>query len=155
MKYPKLKSRSPHIVFLRHVEFRLTTHEDVVVRLADQLPTLKQYFLKNLSDKEKESGRVKTICQILQDKLILADMYFSISALELFSRITRMFETSEPLIHILHDEMTTLVLQLMRRCLTLETIGDKSGKELYEFDLDKKDNWLKENKKLVKRQKKN
>ena len=47
-----------------------------------------------------------------------------------------MFETSEPLISILYDEMSTLVLQLMRRCLTPETIGDKSGKELYEVDLE-------------------
>ena len=55
-----------------------------------------------------------------------------------------MFQTSEPLIHILYDEMNTLVLQLMRRCLTPEAIGDKSGKELYEVDLDKKENWLRE-----------
>ena len=55
-----------------------------------------------------------------------------------------MFQTSEPLIHILYDEMSTLVLQLMRRCLTPEPIGDKSGKELYEVDLDKKENWLRE-----------
>ena len=98
--------------FLRHVESRWTTLEDVVVRLAEQLPTL-----KDLSDKEKESGRVKTICQILRDKLILAEMYFMKSVLELFSRITRMFQMTEPLIHILYDEMSTLVLQLMR-CLT-------------------------------------
>ena len=29
-------------------------------------------------------------------------------------------------------------------CLTLEAIGDKSGRELYEVDLDKKENWLRE-----------
>ena len=58
--------------------------------------------------------------------------------------ITRMFQTSEPLIHILYDEMSTLVLQLMRRCLTPEAIGDTSGRELYEVDLDKKENWLRE-----------
>ena len=104
--------------FLCHVESRWTTLEDVVVRLAEQLPALKQYFLKDLSDKEKDSGRVKTICQILKDKLILAEMYFIKSVLELFSRITRMCQTSEPLIHILYDEMSTLVLQLMRMHLT-------------------------------------
>ena len=50
-----------------------------------------------------------------------------------------MFQTSEPLIHILYDETSTLVLQLMRRCLTPE-----GRKELYEVDLDKKENWLRE-----------
>ena len=125
--------------FLHHVESRWTTLEDVVVRLAEQLPVL-----KDLWDKEKQSGRVKTICQILQDTLILAEMYFIKSVLELFLRITRMFQTSEPLIHILYDEMSTLVLQLMGRCLTPEAIGDKSGRELYEVDLDKKENWLRE-----------
>ena len=130
--------------FLRHVESRWTTLEDVVVRLAEQLPALKQYFLKELSDKEKEIGRVKTICQILQDKLILAEMYFIKSVLELFSRITRIFRTSEPRIHILYDAMSTLVLQVMRRCLTPEAIGDKSGKELYAVDVDKKENWMRE-----------
>ena len=51
-----------------------------------------------------------------------------------------MFQTSAPLIHILYDEMNTLVVHLMRRCLKPEAIGDKSGKEL----LDKKENWLRE-----------
>ena len=32
----------------------------------------------------------------------------------------------------------------MRRCLTPEATGDTSGKELYEVDLDKKVNWLRE-----------
>ena len=40
--------------FLRHVEFRWKTLEDVVVRLAEQLPALKQYFLKDLPAKERE-----------------------------------------------------------------------------------------------------
>ena len=53
-----------------------------------------------------------------------------------------MFQTSEPLIRVSYDEMSTLILQLMRRCLTPEAIGDRSGKELYEVDLDK--NWLTE-----------
>ena len=47
-----------------------------------------------------------------------------------------MFEASEPLIDILYDEMSTLVLQHMRRGLTPEAIGDKSGKELYEVDIE-------------------
>ena len=81
---------------------------------------------------------MKKICQILQDRLILAEMYFIESVLELSSRITRMFQTSERLIHLLYNEMSTLVLQLMRRCLTPEAFGDKSGKELYYVDLDKK-----------------
>ena len=55
-----------------------------------------------------------------------------------------MFQMSESLIHILYDKMSTLVLQLMRSCLTPEAIGDKSGKKLYEVDLDKKENWLRE-----------
>ena len=55
-----------------------------------------------------------------------------------------MFQTFEPLIHILYDEMITLVFQLMRRCLTPEAIGHKCGKELYDVDLDKKENWLRE-----------
>ena len=41
--------------FLRHVESRWTTLEYVVVSLAEHLPALKQYFLKDLPDKEKES----------------------------------------------------------------------------------------------------
>ena len=52
-----------------------------------------------------------------------------------------MFETSEPITHILYDEMSTLVLSAD---VTSEAIGDKSGKELCEVDLDKKENWLRE-----------
>ena len=130
--------------FLRHVESRWTTLEDVVVRLAEQLPALKQYFLKDLPAKEIESRRVKTIYQILQDKLNLAEMYFIRSVLELFTRITRMFQTSAPLIHILYDEMNTLVVQLMRKCLKPEAIGERTGKDLYKVDLEKKENWKRE-----------
>ena len=130
--------------FLRHVESRWTTLEDVVVRLAEQLPALKQYFLKHLPAKERESRRVKTICQTLQDKLNLAEMYFIRSVLELFTRITRMFQTSAPLIHILYDEMNTLVVQLMRRCLKPEAIGERTGKDLYKVDLEKEENWKRE-----------
>lgn len=48
-----------------------------------------------------------------------------------------MFQSSSSLIHILYDEMSTLVIQFMHRCLTQQAIRERSGKYL-----EKEENWL-------------
>jgi len=100
-------------VFLRHVSSRWTTLEDVTERLMEQLPALTEYFLRTLTDKERENDRIKRICGVLSNKLLKCELLFMKSVLSMFNRFNKLIQSEGPLIHILYDEMNTLILSLM------------------------------------------
>ena len=60
----------------------------------------------------------------------------------MFNRFNKLIQSEGPLIHILYDEMNTLILSLMRRALTEGAIGRKTGKQLGSIDLTNRDVWL-------------
>ena len=85
----------------------------------------------DLDDDVRGCGRVKTIYQIPQSQVILDEMQFIMSVLELFCRTTRYFQSPATLIQILYNEMSDFILRMMQRCLSSEGIGVRSRKDLY------------------------
>ena len=132
-------------VFLRHVECRWLSLQDVAIRLEEQLPAIVHFFRKSkfVSEVTKQTNeRVKRMLRILENKLLLVEIQFLKSAMVIFTRITRLFQSETPLIPILHDELSTLVSTLMRRFLKPEVVGKKTGASLYDIEINDSRNHL-------------
>ena len=132
-------------VFLRHVECRWLSLQDVAIRLEEQLPAIVHFFRKSkfVSEVTKQTNeRVKRMLRILENKLLLVEIQFLKSAMVIFTRITRLFQSETPLIPILHNELSTLVSTLMRRFLKPEVVGKKTGASLYDIEINDSRNHL-------------
>ena len=133
-------------IFLRHVPSRWLTIEDVTKRLLEQYPALREYFLRSrlISDSEKrKNSRIKKLVEILNNKVLLPEILFMKSAMPIFTRVTRMLQSEAPLIHVLHDELSTLILTLLRRFVTEKEIGEARGLQLCEVTYQSSANHLK------------
>jgi len=123
-------------VFLRHLPSRWLTLEQVTERLIEQLPALKKFFLSVCPANNESAQRIR---QILRNKVLLAEMYFLKSIMAVFTKVTHLFQCEAPLIHILHDELSTLVLTLLRRFVKPDVIGEKHGAQLYDIEFKNSD----------------
>ncbi|CAN8028885.1 unnamed protein product [Ixodes persulcatus] len=123
--------------FLSHVSNRWLTLQDSLCRVLEQFEALKSYFHKASMTKQ----RVDT--QNLHSKLAAAfskkDLYAKVLFLkncaELFSRFQTLFQKQEPLLHILHAELLSLVQGILSRCLRSAAYVDKSAEELKKLDV--------------------
>lgn len=130
-------------VFLRHVSNRWLTLQDSLCRVLEQFEALKSYFHKASMTKQ----RVDT--QNLHSKLAAAfskkDLYAKVLFLkncaELFSRFQTLFQKQEPLLHILHAELLSLVQRILSRCLRSAAYVDKSAEELKKLDVQDSTLW--------------
>lgn len=132
-------------VFIRHVSNRWLTLEDVTDRLLEQHPALVHYFLSSslITDKERQNNdRIRKLVKLMGNTTLVTEMHFLKSVMPLFTRITRMFQSEAPLIHILFDELSTLVSTLLRRFVKEKVVGNKSGMQLYQIDYQDSSNHL-------------
>lgn len=133
-------------VFFRHISSRWLTLEDVTNRLIEQHPALQHYILVSnlITDKERQKNeRIRKLVEILGKPILVPEMLFLKSVLPIFTKFTRLFQAEAPLIHILYDELSTLILTLLGRFLKEEILVGKSGAQLYEIDFRSSENRLK------------
>ena len=74
--------------------------------------------------------------------MILVQLYFVQSLDDIFNPFLTLFQREEPLVHILHDEMSQLVRTLLLRFLKPSVIEQKTGKGLLSVDIFKTENQL-------------
>ena len=83
----------------------------VAVRMVEQWPNLKEYFLKFLPQQKKSFSKVKSseryqrIETALKDNLTLAYISFCAYVSQDFEAFLLPFQSEEPMIHVLHPEM--------------------------------------------------
>lgn len=138
---------------LRHSSVRWLTMKYVVVRIIEQWPNLKEYFLKFLP-KQKEfkksvspTKRYKQIVEILQDDLSLPYLSFVAFLSHQYEYFLLKFQSEEPLIHVLFNGMESLITALMQmfvnnKSLFLIKDGERVFKDVHDLvklDLGKKD----------------
>ena len=86
-----------------------------------QWENLKVYFLDYLpSQKEfkrtiQSTERYKRTCVVLRDPLSQAYFAFVTFVCQYFESFLLKFQKREPMIHVLHTSMTTLLLELMQK----------------------------------------
>lgn len=116
--------------FKRRIECRWLQIVDVVKRFIALFEPLKTFF-SGLPSKEQKKPRVMTIRSFLDSPISLAYLYFLVFSLEPLDKFEKFFQTSEPVIHKLHDSVISLVADVCQCFLQQERI--ESVKRLDEF----------------------
>ena len=140
------ESKGVHKVgFMKHVECRWLSLEPAITRIIEQYDVLKQHFLTDLpkeSDSVCRNARYQRIKNYLITKETLVQMHFLKSVCAVFTPFLTIFQRREPLIHLLYDEWTSLLLRIMGRFIKAETIAQKTGKQLTEVNVELVENQL-------------
>lgn len=69
-------------------------------------------------------------------------MHFLISVADIFNSFLKFFKSEEPLIHLLYDQLTTLLKMLMGRFIRKELLANKPTKEFSKINLEVFENHL-------------
>lgn len=131
-------------IFTRHVSSRWLTLNQSVSRFVEQLPVLKAFFDKEIKKfNTRETERWRRLSLTLADKTIHAKALFLQNSSDLFTGFLLLLQKEEPLIHILYDELLSLVRKILGRFLNISVFQGKQASELKAIDLQKGEYWLK------------
>ena len=131
--------------FLKHVECRWLSLQPAVLRILEQLEGLRRYFITVLPEKQSSissNARYIRIRRQLESKDLVAQMHFLISVADIFNSFLKFFQSEEPLIHLLHDQLTTLLKMVMGRFIKKELLANKAAKGLSNISLEVLENHL-------------
>jgi hypothetical protein len=132
---------------LRPVSSRRLTMEPVCQRIIDQFEPLKKYFLNVLpkSANSKASctlDRYKRIKAVMEDSSTLAYLHFIVYLSSCVTPFLTLFQTEDPLVHILYDSSNDLVRSLMLKFMKRESVEGKTDQQLCDVKCDDVQNWL-------------
>ena len=146
-RFTQLEEDVEQHVFIRHVPTRWLTLGPVIDRITEQWAPLCSYFNELSKKPEKEQPKCKAFKSVhakLQSKSTLAELLFIQSVRPCFEHFLTVFQDQVPLIHILYDEMETLVTTLMSRFIEPQHYQNKSGEQLVDVDVTARQNQLKD-----------
>ena len=129
----------------KHSSTRWLSMKYVCIRILEQLPNLKEYFLTFLP-KTKEFNKLKTseryvrICNALKDDLTEVYLSFCAFCTEDFESFLVQFQYDEPMIHMLHEGMFTLLKSLLKKFIKKTILFEsadtlKSNENIFEVDV--------------------
>lgn len=126
----QIEKNVPKKNFVKHVSSRWLSLAKSAERLLEQWPALIYYFLKFLpiqgnTKKTLESKKYQSIASVLKDATFPAQIAFTIQSAKLFERFSRIFQTEQPMIHILYDEMSSLYALLLSKFCKPELLIEK------------------------------
>ncbi|XP_043464083.1 uncharacterized protein LOC122499674 [Leptopilina heterotoma] len=101
----------PAYNFVKHVSSRWLTLQDASKRLIEQWKAIMKYFLEYIPLRQNntlKSKQYQDIVELIKMKNMKAQVLFVSSSVKIFNRFTGTFQKSEPLIHILYDELKRL-----------------------------------------------
>lgn len=132
--------------FVRPVASRWLSLGAVCQRLFEQYPAMSVYFLKTLPKGHNKAvctgDRYKRIKDAMEDESTIVYLQFVSFLASSLSDFVKLFQTSEPLVHILYDKLNELVRTVMLKFLKAELIQDKEGAELVCVKCAEGVNWL-------------
>ena len=117
---------------MKHTSTRWLSMKYVCIRLLEQLPNLKEYFLKflpktNQYNKLKKTERYQRIKSILADPMSEAYLSFCAFATGDFESFLLQFQNDQPMIHMLCDGMFNLLTNLMKKFIKTKVLFNKNG----------------------------
>ena len=134
--------------FLKPVSSRWLYLEPVCRRVIEQYEALKKYFITNLRMTgmiPSTASRYKRIKECLEDDTTLVYLHFVAYLAASLSQFMKLFQTDEPLVHVLYDKVNELTRACLRKFLKPEVVDGKEGADLIAVDCEKADNWLPRN----------
>jgi len=108
---------------LRRVETRWLQIYDVIMRLLELYHPLKSHLAAQPAS-VRQKGRVKDIIKFLDDAHSLVYMNFVLFALAPLKKFELLFQTSEPVIHLLHEHIIDLISTVCHAFIRSEFVGE-------------------------------
>ena len=108
----------------------------VAVRVLDQYPNIKEYFLKffpkekNFRSTVEKTDRYKRICKYLNDPLVEAALSFCGYIANDFEEFLKPFQSNEPKIHLMYPAMCQLVANIMHKFVSRKVLSGDAAKNI-------------------------
>ncbi len=133
--------------FVRPVASRWLSLGSVCRRLIEQYPAMLKYFLTFVvqvsNSKTVCAGeRYKRIRASLMDECTIVYLNFIAFLASSLTEFVKLFQSGEPLVHILYDKLNEITRVVMMMFLKPECIEKKEGQKLTEVACDSSENWL-------------
>ena len=120
---------------LKHSTARWVTLQKVLVRLIEQYDNLKEYFFTFLPTTSSFKANIEKskwyerICESLNDDSMLCYLSFVADFASDFESFLTKFQCLKPLIHILYEEMETLVWTVIEKFVKSKYLTNKKDGE--------------------------
>ena len=133
--------------FVRPVSSRWLSLGPVCERLIEQYPAMTTYFLKAFPGKTINKAacagdRYKRIRAALEDESTIVYLNFVAFLASNMTEFIKLFQRSEPLVHILYDKLNELIRRMMYKFLKSDVVKDKEGEDVVAIDCNDGNNWL-------------
>lgn len=135
-EYCQKKVKVPKHGLVNHVPSRWLTLGAAAERLFEQWPAIEEYFLRYIPREQKNiltTKTYKTIKEIISKKTIKGELKFVINSSKMFSNFVNKFQSNEPLIHVIHDEVKSLLVNISIRFCQVKTCENIKN-DLYDDD---------------------
>ena len=121
------KSVKP-LKFLKHVPSRWLTLKPAIERIIEQMPALKEYFLKFLPLKKSKnlSDNYLYISKKLEDIFLAPKLLLIVERSAIFENFSKIFQKEDPQIHKLFEELVRILILINHKiCSTrIDSIDD-------------------------------
>lgn len=132
-------------LFLRHVESRWLTLAKSLERVEQHWPQAKKYFLEELPKKKgvlkslRSNKRYMRIVRALRDfeGETLAQIKFLLGISPVFSEYLTIFQSEQPMAHMLFPKMCDLLMTIMQRFMQPSVMRVDGSEDLVELDVTK------------------
>lgn len=116
------KLKVPNHRFLKHVSSRWLTLGPAAERALEQWPAIIEYFTKYLpkSKSVPTCMSYKNIVSFIKRTPAEVELSFTAHSAQTFSPFTALFQRDEPLVHILHQQLSRLIRTLICRICTVK-----------------------------------
>lgn len=132
----------PALEFLRHVSSRWLTLLPGVERILEQFEALKVFFSNKHAVRAVSATRHERLAAAFSDKSLQVKLLFVKNAAKLFQNFETPFQSQEPLLHILYEEMVLLIKRILGRFMRQESFSKLSGAQLKVLDIHGSAMWL-------------
>lgn len=124
----------------KHSSTRWLSMKYVCLRVLEQLPNLKEYFLKFLPKSKqynelKKTERYQRIRSVLANPISEVYLSFCAFSSEDFESFLLQFQFEEPMVHMLYDGMFTLLTNLMQKFIKKKVLFRENGDFITKDDL--------------------
>ena len=130
--------------FMKPVSSRWLSMEPVCRRVLEQYDALKKYFITELpkhaiSTTKTRHARLKAA---FEDPVTLVYLNFVAYLASCVTPFLLMFQSNQPLVHLLFHKANELVRQCMLTFIKPEVVAEKEGQPLFDVDCEQSQNWM-------------
>ncbi|CAB4034933.1 zinc finger MYM-type 1-like [Paramuricea clavata] len=131
-QFQEFVEAQPHKM-LKLSQTRWLSLESCVNRILEQWEALRLYFIAFVADGKDPSYTTDSILNALNNKFVLAQLEFLSVQLKRLNEFNTMFQSTEPLLHYLREEVTKLLKDILSDFISMDVVRKEDP---FTIDLD-------------------